>query len=108
MIGVFIRELSHSRMFTNEAHWKRGLTLSGECGNCQGTMKCCLHIVRDCNEAIKVWENLLLPSMSQKFFSLPFSKWLEWNLVGDELTVFRKKLGGNNGYLLLVAMKAEK
>lgn len=89
-VKIFIWELSHSRLLTNEARWKQGLTLSGDCGSYLGIVETCLHIVRDCSKAAEVWLNMLPPSFSQKFFSLSIFEWLEWNLVGHEMSVFHK------------------
>lgn len=84
-VRVFMWELGHSRLLTNEAWWKRNLALNGDCGRCNGHLETCLHMVRDCSEAKEVWLKLLPPNFISKFFSIHLREWLEWNLLNAEL-----------------------
>lgn len=87
-IKVFLWELCHSRLLTNDSRWRRGLSSSPDCTRCSGGSEDCLHLMRDCGDAVEVWKQLLPPSLIQKFFTLPLDTWLEWNLSGKDFTFF--------------------
>lgn len=40
----------------------------------------CLHIVRNCEVASKVWSHLISPHFANRFFSRPLHEWIEENL----------------------------
>lgn len=48
------------KVLTNEAHWICNLAPNGDYEQYLGQTETCLHMVRDCHEAAKVWTNFLL------------------------------------------------
>lgn len=89
-IKVFVWQMTHNKLLTNEARWKRGLDLTRECSNCVGCTETVLHSIRDCSDVVEVW-SLLLPShMLSKFFSLPLREWVQWNLEGKDMLRIHK------------------
>lgn len=70
-VKVLMWELTHSRLLTNGARWRRGLALSDACSSCCDVIETYVHVVRVCSEAHEILSVLIHPTCSQKFFSLP-------------------------------------
>lgn len=83
-VKVFLWELTHARLFANEAQWQRGLVSSAEC-NCFTYSQTCLHVVRNYKESSELWSILLPQNVNNNFSHYPLLQWVEWNLGGNEL-----------------------
>lgn len=89
-IKVFLWEVAHGRLFTNEVRWKRNLVLNGDCEACVGELETVLHTLRECKEASELWYALLLSHLLSEFFSLSLGEWVIWNLEGKEMRGFTR------------------
>lgn len=85
-------ELAHGRILINEAKWKRGLEINGDCSRYMAQMKDSIHLLRDWKDFEEVWLHLVLSTSLSKLFSLPLWEWLEWNLMGLEMRMYEKSL----------------
>lgn len=89
-VKVFLWELAHGKILTNEARQRRGLASNGDCTRCALNVEDCIHLVRDCKFAREVWLKLILNQSRLLFLSLPLREWLEWSLASPELNSFDK------------------
>lgn len=68
---IYMWQLAHSRLLTNEDILRQGLTLSANGGRCSGFVESCLRTIRDCEESVDGY--IFFPQLSLKNSSLsPF------------------------------------
>lgn len=76
-INLFLWRVAHDRLMTNMERARRGITDSDLCPRCQQAPEFVMHLLRDCEASLELWERLVDPAMWHKFVSLGHSQWLE-------------------------------
>ncbi|KAK4275212.1 hypothetical protein QN277_018336 [Acacia crassicarpa] len=77
---MFLWLIAHKRILTNAARCKRGLSLDDRCPICLLETESLQHVLRDCHDTLKLWQQIVPSNLWRSFCSLPFDSWLRWNL----------------------------
>lgn len=72
--------LTHEKLLSNVARWKRGMSDSALCQRCNKADDDILHIFRDCRFAREVWYVFNPLGLIDEFISLNLRDWVWWNL----------------------------
>lgn len=86
-VNLFIWKVAHDRLMTNVERTRRGMTGSDLCPRCSQAPETIMHVLRDCEFALTIWEKLVHPEVWHKFASLGHSKWLEYNLKSLDIGI---------------------
>lgn len=70
---------------TNEEHKVRRITASDTCPRCNQQPESILHILRDCEITLELWEQLVDPNVWHVFPSLSLVRWLDFNLKTQKM-----------------------
>ncbi|CAN1800035.1 Putative ribonuclease H protein At1g65750 [Linum perenne] len=74
-IKHFIWLACHDRILTNEERHRRHLTNQVVCPRCSIHSESLSHVIRDCDFALQVWEDVLPSVVSSRDRQLPFNQW---------------------------------
>lgn len=78
---LFLWQVYHGRIMTNQVRFLFGLTSNSFCTLCNHETESCLHILRDCKYAKEIWKSLLEPNMFADFFKDELQTWIKKNLT---------------------------
>lgn len=84
-INTFLWEVAHHRLMTNLECSTRGITNSALCPRCNLYPESILHLLRDCEIILELWEQIVDPSVWHLFVSLGLERWLEFNLRHQQM-----------------------
>lgn len=65
---------------TNLERHERGISTSNLCSQCNDHPESILHLLRDCEGILEIWEKLVEPNEWHLFASLNLERWLRFNL----------------------------
>lgn len=80
-LQYFMWLAAQGKILTSEQKVRRQQTNNSSCGFCSWPNENVLHILRDCERAIDVWNVMLLPNHKGNFFHLDLGPWLHVNLL---------------------------
>lgn len=86
-VNLFLWRLAHDRLMTNSERTRRGMTDSDECPRCHQAPESIMHLLRDCEASLELWEKIVKPSVWHSFASLGQQAWLELNLTSVDIGV---------------------
>lgn len=72
---------------TNQERADRGIASSNLCHHCHLYPESILHVLRDCEDTLELWEHLVKPNVWHLFASLGLDRWLEFNLGTADIGV---------------------
>ncbi|CAN1137716.1 Putative ribonuclease H protein At1g65750 [Linum perenne] len=75
-VRFFLWLVAHNRILTNAERRRRHLSATDTCDRCNMGSEDVLHVLRDCNFAVKIWRGILPHSQLQSFFSGSLHDWL--------------------------------
>lgn len=70
---------------TNLERSTRGITNSALCPRCNLYPESILHLLRDCEIILELWEQIVDPSVWHLFVSLGLERWLEFNVCHQQM-----------------------
>lgn len=73
---------------TNLERFDRGITDSNLCPRCNLQPESIMHVLRDCEGTLELWQQLVDPNMWHLFASLGLERWLEFNLGSASIGQF--------------------
>lgn len=76
----FLWLAAQDKLLTNLARFKRNLTTNSLCSPCNREEEDVLHILRDCDCAVNIWNEILQPQDLQEFNAITDDRWFEDNL----------------------------
>lgn len=79
-VRLFLWHVARDSLLTNEKRERRGLSDNLLCPICNQRVESLLHVLRYCNQARVVWQQLSPRRMSALFFSSDHVQWLLANL----------------------------
>lgn len=85
-INFFLWRVAHDRLMTNLERACCGISNSDLYPRCNQAPESVMHLLRDCEASLELWEKLVSPSVWHKFASLGHSQWLDYNLQDNTLT----------------------
>ncbi|KAF7827470.1 putative ribonuclease H protein At1g65750 family [Senna tora] len=81
-VRVFIWQLMHGAIPTNDFRCSRGLSMSSTCDRCGAATKSILHCLRDCHPSRSLWQCMGFTYRAD-FFTLDHRKWVEKGATGQ-------------------------
>lgn len=82
-VNTFLWHVAHNRLMTNATRFKRGISDSASYPWCQQQDESIMHVLRDCEGTLEMWESIVDPNQWHRFASLGLHQWLEFNLKTD-------------------------
>lgn len=82
---LFLWQLLHERLLTNQYQFRCNATISATCGLCQDPNETIEHVFHSCLMARKVWSTCTMSPQIWQTFHLHFRDWLTINLKDDRL-----------------------
>lgn len=79
-INTFLWKVAHQSLMTNLERKKRGIIDSDLCPRYKLYPESIMHILRDCEGRVELWEKIVDPDVWHLFASLGIDRWLEFNL----------------------------
>lgn len=79
-IETFLWRAAHGRLFTNFARYCRNMKEDPSCHCCPGLEESVSHVLRDCNQAKRVWYLLVGRDKWRGFQAGPMATWISNNL----------------------------
>lgn len=86
-VNTFLWRVTHNRLMTNSTRFERGISDSASCPRCNQQDESIMHVLRDCEGTLEMWEQLVDPNQWHRFASLGLLQWLEFNLKTDRVGV---------------------
>lgn len=84
-VNTFLWRVVHNRLMANANRFAQGVLDSALCLRCQRRDESIMHILRDCDCTLELWENIVNPDQWHKFASLGLVQWIEFNLRSDDV-----------------------
>lgn len=84
-INAFLWRIAHNRLMTNATRFERGVSGTAHCLRCHQQDESIMHVLRDCDGAIELWEKIVDPNKWHSFASLGLHPWLELNLGNTDV-----------------------
>lgn len=79
-INTFLWRVAHHRLMTNSERHLRGIADLNLCPRCHLYPETVMHVLRDCEITLELWEEIVDPAVWHLFASLGLERWLEFNL----------------------------
>lgn len=79
-INTFLWKLAHQRLMTNLEQYERGIEPSDLCPRCKNYPESIMHVLRDCEYVLELWEELVDPNVWHIFASASLDRWLDFNI----------------------------
>lgn len=86
-INTFIWKVAHGRLMTNSQRLEYRICNSDLCPRCVQQPESILHVLRDCECVLQLWEKLVNPDEWHKFASLGLMEWLLFNFTAPNIGI---------------------